>query len=119
MSMFTSKGTTPSIVSESKRRAQLEKALQEERGQHFLTFAVSSQQSVRSIIEQSHIRIEKAVQASGRVPRRKVGQSVRTYLLDTVSRRFKALSCQNIVIGCRRMCSYTTGNVRARNLNFG
>ena len=41
---------------------------------------------MRQYIEYSHVALENAVFDSGRVPKRRVGESVRSYLLDTVSK---------------------------------
>ena len=84
--MFSSKGSFSNIVSESKRRTQLDEALQEHVQAISRFGAISERQSVRSIIERSHIALEEAVYATGRVPRRGVSESLHTYLLETVAK---------------------------------
>ena len=95
--IFPKKGVFSNTVSESKRRALLEKALIANAGTrpfaHLGAIVKPSRggttiapQSVRQYIEYSHVALENAVFDSGRVPKRRVGESVRSYLLDTVSK---------------------------------
>jgi hypothetical protein len=95
--MFAKKGVFSNTVSESKRRAQLDKALIQNAGVRPFAHlgamveprhdgATITTQTVRQYVEYSHVALENAVFDSGRVPKRRIGESVRSYLLDTVSK---------------------------------
>lgn len=91
-SMFKNRRVLEKTVKESNRRREIDTALMHTaKDEIFLHLGATRKsnlhehgRSVRQLIANSNIELEEAILASGLVPRRKLGESVREYLLITI-----------------------------------